>query len=86
MLLFLITVYDRFNHLINAVESLKKCAEAVNTEIFIASDMTSEKEKEFQIYEIRVYKFSKGFKKSLLFFLMKTLGLSIHGIFHLIWF
>lgn len=60
----LITVYDRFNHLKNAVESLKKCAEAVNTEIFIASDMTSEKEKEFQIFEIRNYINSiQGFKK-----------------------
>ena len=60
----LITVYDRFNHLKSAVESLKKCAEAINTEIFIASDMTSEKEKEFQISEIRNYINSKTERKN----------------------
>ena len=43
----LITVYDRFNHLKSAVESLKKCAEAINTEIFIASDVPRKEVKEF---------------------------------------
>ena len=72
----LITVYDRFNHLKNAVESLKKCAEAINTELFIASDMTSEKEKEFQINKIRDYIGSiKGFKKVTPIFFDKNVGI-----------
>lgn len=72
----LIFVYDRFNHLKNAVESLIKCPEAQNTEIFIASDMTSEKEKEFQINEIRDYIGSiKEFKKVTPIFFDKNVGI-----------
>jgi hypothetical protein len=72
----LITVYDRFNHLKRAVESLKKCSEARNTEIFISSDMTSEKEKEIQIYEIREYINSlNGFKKVTPIFFDKNVGI-----------
>ena len=72
----LITVYDRFNHLKNAVESLKKCPEAKSTEIFIASDMTSEKEKEIQISEIRNYINSiNGFKKVTPIFFDENVGI-----------
>jgi len=80
----LITVYDRFNHLKSAVESLKKCAEAINTEIFIASDMTSEKEKEFQISEIRNYINSiKGFKKVTNIFFNENVGIEHSWYFSL---
>ena len=80
----LITVYDRFNHLKNAVESLKKCAEAVNTEIFIASDMTSEKEKEIQISEIRNYINSiNGFKKVTPIFFDENVGIEYSWHFSL---
>ena len=72
----LITVYDRFNHLRNAVESLKKCPEAKSTEIFIASDMASEKKKEFQISEIRNYINSiNGFKKVTPIFFDENVGI-----------
>lgn len=72
----LITVYDRFNHLKNAVESLKKCPEAKSTEIFIASDMTSEKEKEIKISEIRNYINSiNGFKKVTPIFFDENVGI-----------
>src|SRR6056300_129107 len=80
----LITVYDRFNHLKRAVESLKKCPEAKNTEIFIASDMTSEKQKEIQISEIRTYVNNiNGFKKVTPIFFKKNVGINYSFFFSL---
>ena len=60
----LIVVYNRYYHFVRCVESLKKCPEAINSELFISSDFYKSKKDENNVNMIRKYiKNIDGFKK-----------------------
>lgn len=69
-------VYDRHEHFKKCVESLLKCPEAKNTELFISSDFYKDESDKKGVLKVREYiKKIKGFKKVTPFNFEKNVGI-----------